>query len=49
MIYFAQIVDPTSLPPLPAGQNMIKEMTKYNCVSELPPILFSEPAEAKTG
>ena len=47
MIYFAAIVDAMSLPPLPAGANMV-QLTKYDYVSSLPPILFSEPAEAKT-
>ena len=45
MIYFAAIVDAMSLPPLPAGANMV-QLTKYDYVSSLPPILFSEPAEA---
>ena len=48
MIYFAAIVDAMSLPPLPAGANMV-QLTKYDYVSSLPPILFSEPAVATTG
>lgn len=47
MIYFAAIVDAMSLPPLPAGANMV-QLTKYDYVSSLPPILFSEPAVATT-
>lgn len=47
MIYFAAVVDAMSLPPLPAGANMV-QLTKYDYMSSSPPILFSEPAEAKT-
>lgn len=47
MIYFSQVVDQMSLPPLPAGTSMVN-ITKYDYVSTLPAILFSEPAEAKT-
>jgi hypothetical protein len=97
MIYFAQVPDPTSLPPLPTGTNMVRSLpslvvarpstefgvsafgeeknnkyaaagidpfvtytsllqynkqqvtlAKYDYASQLPLLLFSEPAQAKT-